>query len=267
MDPSPDVIDAWTADEGKVSVVLAWAGMTPEFAEDLLSWLDIRPTEHFRNFALITLDDLAGFELTVGNRNSINVAVHGCRVAAGMEKTFEQRRDMELKTLELETKKALAAPSGPAPSTPLLVPPLQSPNIVKLAEVLDQGQPGEVPFLPKPTIDEMYAEYTRVFGDPPKPEEALTRDQLTALDTAVKILDSVFVDLAVWTVYGARSLRKQRVGGQVLDIRGQLVPCELVGPNCCEQWEPGYKILSTGCVMQKLMYAARLEAYGKRIRD
>ena len=83
-------------------------------------------------------------------------------------------------------------------------------NTIVLSETVLQGTKGEAKLLSREELVKAKARYRTHTGNNPPEDERVSREQLTAFNAAIKGLDSIFVDVAVWVPFWVRFSKRHR---------------------------------------------------------
>ena len=168
----------------------------------------------------------------------------------------------------------VAAPASRPPATPTTTTEAPAPSqskttadTLQLSEVIIQTSKAEVRMLAVSEINKARRRYRLVMGINPPEEEQVTREQLSALNTVIKELDSIFADFGVWVPFWTRLANKRRFMDRIIDESGTFRVVEILGPPNFDSWEACFQTFITSCIMFELVDHGVLLRYVKQIRN
>ena len=164
---------------------------------------------------------------------------------------------------DLDPLVAQAAPVAPA-GAPLAAPADEKKHKVKVNQVLDQVDEGEIPRLQEAELDAFYERLREVKGGPVRPEAEPSPDQISAMK--VRVLD---LEMAPYADFGLFVNHQQRFARTLKSMRHQLQPdgtwrtVEIHGPPNYDTWLASWRVYENVL----LMLTKPLDDYRESFRD
>ena len=121
---------------------------------------------------------------------------------------------------------------------------------VKMNQVIDQGDEGEIPQLQHEVYEEMHKVLVSVKGGPVQPEHEPSVDQMCAM--RVRILDfkmSPYADFALFTPFHLRHLKHLKFKNHVLQPDGTFKTVEVPGPPSYDAWYASWRVFENTLLM------------------
>ena len=271
MDPT----DSERAGFTDLSKVASWVGFTDDGTDALQPWgslsahLGVGRTAAVRIVGYIPAADFEtlvnGWTInstppTPAQRSQAGLLGRACRVTIGLEKDLATAKMEADRQYAIDLAKAKASASASHTSS--------SQKRFKHSNWIDQADDAEEARLDKKTIEDMYRVYHGKMGAPPKPDEELTAEQLSALhNVAIRDSGTPYVDMAVWGPHGYRVQKKLRLKGVKIGPDGQITSTEIPGPMSFDVWSECWRLFRTGALMLSLLELATVEAYIDKIRE
>ncbi|CAK0795538.1 unnamed protein product [Prorocentrum cordatum] len=140
-------------------------------------------------------------------------------------------------------------------------------RIVKMAEVLDQGDASEIPL----ADDNMHIKWSQNYGaltggEQPVPEDQPSLEQLTALDHRTRELHSTpYADFGVFGPFDRKVRRNMKFRAWLPLPGGGWMARELPGPANFEQWQAAWRVFATACLMLGIVARAALDGNARHI--
>ena len=177
---------------------------------------------------------------------------------------------------DLDPLVAQAAPAAPAGAPPA-APADEKKHKVKVNQVLDQVDEGEIPRLQEAELDAFYERLREVKGGPVRPEAEPSPDQISAMK--VRVLD---LEMAPYADFGLFVNHQQRFARTLKFMSHQLQPdgtwrsVEIHGPPNFDTWLASWRVYENvllmltkpvGGSLQPIITQAALDDYRESFRD
>jgi len=223
------------------------------------------PLDEFDEFLTLTLGDVP-VPLTPAQKSQIRLTGATCRLAAGLTITMEQQR------ATAAAEAAFAATAAATAREAQLAAAASAPTAantgerkIKISTILDQTSDAEAPALNEADVLSAFERYASRIGGTPPPDEEVTGDQLSALQSLVKARLVPYADFALFGPYGLRIRRKLVLSGLIISTDGILKQVELKGPPLLQDWIRCYRVLRTALIMLGEVTPGALDAYERQI--
>ena len=150
------------------------------------------------------------------------------------------------------TKTHFGSTSLPYPGRRVVrgLPPRKNARKVKVSEVLDQGDDGEVPKLDQREVDGFYHQLESVKGGSVRPEVEPTPDQISAMK--VRIIDlnlAPYADFALFVSYQSRFAKSLKFTNHILQPDGSFRSVEVPGPPNFDSWLSSWSVFENALLM------------------
>jgi len=116
---------------------------------------------------------------------------------------------------------------------------------IKISQVLDQANDGDIPALTQAEIDSFYLNLRTVKGGPPLVDADPTPDQIAAVKA--RIIDhqeTPWADFALFTPFNSRFLKQLKFKSFILQQDGSFKGVEVPGPASFEVWQSSWKVFA-----------------------
>ena len=142
---------------------------------------------------------------------------------------------------------------------------------IPLKETVSQVSDATARRLTTDEIIKCYDRWRKIFGSKKRPalDEDPSVDQLSSLAhlLAAGVEGNIYVDFAVWGPQQQRSIKRQKLVGQVLNSRGEFTTVEIYGPATYGMWKACWAVYSNALLLLGAVDLGNLVDYGKFMDD
>ena len=186
--PPPDEVDSINADGGKVSAIFAFCGIDAEVGVAVLTALGIETDDHYSTLGSIhpgELEDMMkdvkanGVPIKLGVKTKIRNTLRVGRTLAGMKELPPP--SFASPGVSLSSQPFQPIIQVTLPPQPVAPEPAVAPEVVLLNQTVDQTSDIKIKNLDPAKLKELRGRFKKARGDPPKEDENVTREQLSAL--------------------------------------------------------------------------------------
>ena len=226
--PTGDDLEAIEADGGSLASVLAFTGIDSDLGMNFLEKIDLDATSHYSICSELDRNDIDGVlkemvkdgqPLTIGIKAKLRLALRIGRALTGVaEPPMIQPAPVTPTPASSSTTLALKSATGDPIDT------------VKLSETVLQGNNAVIKLMSDEELARVRGVYEEEVGDEPPEEEDVTIEQLTALDTVVRVLGRIYCDFALWVPFWNRMVKALKFQGKVINEHGEIILVEILAP-------------------------------------
>ena len=155
-------------------------------------------------------------------------------------------------------------PAPPGFSTGALV---EAPVQRRLADVLDQSDPGTYVALSRQEVHAAMELHVAIMGARPQPEQEPSPEQLGALRAKLRAGDPPAVDFGIWGSHDRRHARDRQNMALVWIEGGGLQPRRLQGPATFEAWDLAWGVFAAAMLSLGAAAPGALARYRHGVRD
>ena len=253
--------------------VADWVGI-PTKGDDqsprgtLFATLGMSPTDHWRVVAgMPEADYMAvigawehpqGSSPTPALQSQSGLLGRAARITGGAQLRVEEARAHQIALAQATAGASAPVPvQGPAPPNAGAA----SVTKVKLCNIIDQYNDGEVDQKTPQDMEAGYKKYISRLGAMPEAAEDVTLKQFSGLAALFQSQAAPYVDFATFGPYGLRIEKKSRFSGLKMGSDGNLHQVEMFGPPTFAKYKECWKPFRTGCIMLDQIDPSTLDHY------